>query len=112
MTASLQKGLSETEIERLAARLAAFPGALSLEAVDGLFCALIAAPGLIMPSDYLPVILNTESSDSGAFENMDDAQETLGLLMRYWNGIAADFEKESIPSGLCPGAGLRGHYRA
>jgi hypothetical protein len=47
MTASLQKGLSETEIERLAARLAAFPGALSLEAVDGLFCALIAAPGLI-----------------------------------------------------------------
>ena len=96
MSGPLQQGLSEAEIERLAARLAAFPGALSLEAVDGLFCALIAAPGLIMPSDYLPVILNTESSDSGAFENMDDAQETLGLLMRYWNAIAADFEQESI----------------
>ncbi len=96
MSGPLQQGFPEAEIERLAARLAAFPGALSLEAVDGLFCALIAAPGLIMPSDYLPVILNTESSDSGAFENMDDAQETLGLLMRYWNAIAADFEQESI----------------
>ena len=42
------------------------------------------------------MILNTESRESGAFENMDDVQETLGLLMRYWNAIAADFENESI----------------
>ena len=83
MSGALQQGLSEAEIQQLAERLAGFAGALSLEAVDGLFCALIAAPGLTMPSDYLPVILNTESRDSGAFENMADAQETLGLLMRY-----------------------------
>ena len=88
------QGLSEAETEQLAERLAAYPGALSLEAVDGLFCALIAAPGLILPSDYLPVILG--DSPQGVFESMADAQETMGLLMRYWNAIAADFEQESI----------------
>ena len=108
MSGAMQQGLSEAEIERLAERLAAFPGALSLEAVNGLFCALIAAPGITMPSDYLSVILNTESSDSGAFENMADAQETIGLLMRYWNAIAADFEKESIHLAYVEEPGVAG----
>ena len=94
MSGTGPQALSEAEIEQLAERLAAYPGALSLEAVDGLFCALIASPRLILPSDYLPVVLG--DSPEGAFESMADAQETMGLLMRYWNAIAADFEKESI----------------
>ena len=59
MTEPLRQSLSEAELEQLAARLAANanPGALSLEAVDGLFCALIASPSLVMPHEYLPVIL-------------------------------------------------------
>lgn len=94
MSGAELQGLSEAQIEQLAQRLAAYRGALSLESVDGLFCALIAAPQLILPSDYLPVILG--DSPEGAFESMADAQEAMGLLMRYWNAIAADFEQESI----------------
>jgi uncharacterized protein len=59
MTGPSREDLSEAEIEQLVALLAAIrnPGALSLEAVDGLFCALIASPALVMPHEYLPVIL-------------------------------------------------------
>ena len=96
MNRALPQALSEDEIDRLAARLADFPGAMSLESVDGLFCALIAAPELTMPSDYLPVILDSASPESGAFRDEADAQETIGLLMRYWNSIARDFEHETF----------------
>jgi uncharacterized protein len=90
MSSALQQGLSEAEIEQLAERLAANtnPGALSLEAVDGLFCALIAAPRLIGPTDYLPAVFGGEPD----FRDLADAQDTMGLLLRYWNAIAHDFE--------------------
>ena len=59
MRGAIQDRLTNAELDRLAERLAANqnPDALSLEAVDGLFCALIAAPDTVMPSGYLPVIL-------------------------------------------------------
>ncbi len=108
MNRALPPALSEDEIDRLAARLADFPGAMSLESVDGLFCALIAAPGLTMPSDYLPVILDSTSPESGAFRDEADAQETIGLLMRYWNSIARDFESEDVHLPYVEEPGLEG----
>jgi uncharacterized protein len=88
----------EAEIEQLAERLAAIDNAeaLSLEAVDGLFCALIASPESVPPSEYLPVIFGSEPEDSGAFADLEDANLVMSLLMRYWNSIIADLERESI----------------
>ncbi len=90
--------LSETEIAQLAQRLGEImnPDALSLEGVDGLFCALVASPDMVPPSEYLAVILGGEPGDSGSFADLEDADATLSLLMRYWNSIIADFERESI----------------
>lgn len=90
--------LSETDIERLATRLSANKNlnALSLEAVDGLFCALIASPTMIGPSGYLPVILGGPPEQSEAFADEKDANDTLGLLMRYWNSIVTDFNDETV----------------
>jgi len=87
------EALSEAEITRLAERLSANrnPSALSLEGVDGLFCALIASPTMLMPSDYLPVILGGGPGKSEVFADLQDANDTLSLLMRYWNSIAQDF---------------------
>ena len=95
MENSINAGLSENELERLADRLEATadPEALTLEGVDGLFCALIASPRTVMPNEYLPIIFGPEES---AFANIDDAQATMSLLMRYWNSIIADLERESI----------------
>lgn len=97
MNRALPQALSEDEIDRLVARLADFPGALSLESVDGLFCALIAAPGLTIPSDYLPVILDSTSPESGAFRDEADAQDTIGLLMRYWNSVDSPSWRRCVP---------------
>ena len=90
--------LSETEIAQLARCLGEIenPDALSLEGVDGLFCALVASPDMVPPSEYLPVILGGEPGDSGSFADLDEAGATLSLLMRYWNSIIADFERESV----------------
>jgi uncharacterized protein len=90
--------LSEAEIERLAARLSSNQNAnaLTLEGVDGLFCALIASPTMIGPSGYLPVILGGEPEESEAFADLKDANDTLSLLMRYWNSIVADFRDETV----------------
>ena len=98
MTDSLRELLSEAEIEQLAARLASNtnPGALSLEAVDGLFCALVASPSLVMPHEYLPVILGSTLGEGGLLGDLGGVQEMMTLLMRYWNAIAHDFEHETV----------------
>lgn len=58
--------------------------ALNLEAVDGLFSALICGPELVLPSEYLPHIWGEEAM----FENRDDIVQAMNLLMRHWNTIA------------------------
>jgi uncharacterized protein len=94
----MTEALSDAEIERLASRLSANkkPKPLSLEGVDGLFCALIASPTMIGPSAYLRDILGGEPESTEPFADLEDANDTLALLMRYWNSIAADFSAEAI----------------
>ena len=98
MSSTLQRGLSEAEIDTLAERLAANPNpeALSLEATDGLFCALLASPRAVMPHEYLPVILGGTLGEAGMLGDVADVQELMGLLMRYWNSIVHDFEHETV----------------
>jgi len=110
METAIREGLSEADIQQLADRLEAStdPHALTLEGVDGLFCALIASPRTVMPNEYLPAIFGPKES---AFTDLNDANKTIGLLMRYWNVIIADMERESIhlpfvfedPEGGLPG---------
>ena len=97
MSGPSREGLSEAEIEQLATRLAANtnPDALSLEGVDGLFCALIASPALVMPHEYLPVILGGALGEE-MLGDLAGVQEMMALLMRYWNAIAHDFEHETV----------------
>ena len=98
MNSPLNSALSPDEIDQLAERLDAIenPDALSLEGVDGLFCALIASPATVLPSVYLPIILGGEPGNSGVFADHEDMQASMSLLMRYWNSIIADVERESI----------------
>ncbi len=90
--------MSEKEIDQLADRLATIenPDALSLEGMDGLFCALIASPQNVPASAYMPVIWGGKMGNSRAFANREEANATVSIVMRYWNSIVADFERESI----------------
>ncbi|MGC8518854.1 MAG: UPF0149 family protein [Steroidobacteraceae bacterium] len=106
----MSPSFSEVEIERLTTLLAANrnPGALSLEGVDGLFCALIASPTLVMPHEYLPVILGGTLEGGGLLEDLAAVQEMMGLLMRYWNAIAQDFEHEGAHRAYIEEPGIDG----
>jgi uncharacterized protein len=66
------------------------PGeAMSLEEMDGFFCALICSPEVIPPSEYLPYVWGDEHGGKGAFKSDEEAQEILTLFSRHWNTIAA-----------------------
>lgn len=76
--------LSPPELDRLEALLASdtFHGeALPLDALQGLFFALASAPGLVLPSRWMPVALG-ENPD---YATADDAQQALELVMRFYN---------------------------
>ena len=101
MTPSIAPGLkplSDAERERLANFLAAIrnPDALTLQGMDGLFCALIAGPDLILPSEYLPVVWGGDLPNENAFATLEEANAILQLMTRHWNAIIAELESDGI----------------
>jgi uncharacterized protein len=86
---STKQALSDKELDQLSDFLKNIgPSALSLEAVDGLFCALICGPELVQPSEYLPEIWGEDF----VFDNQEDVALIVGLLMRHWNTIASTLQ--------------------
>lgn len=79
--------MTDSELDRLSALLDRYADpetGLNLEGVDGFLSAVVVGPGMmIMPSEYLPEIFDCEP----AFENDDDARDTMQLLMRLNNHI-------------------------
>lgn len=59
---------------------------LSLEHLDGFITALICSPRLIMPSEYLPVLLG--NAGMAVFITPDEAGQFMAFLQRRWNQIA------------------------
>jgi len=69
---------------------------MNVEHLDGFFAALIARPEAVMPSEYYPEVFGGEMSDACEFENLDQANEILGLMMRHWNTIVATLVKGGV----------------
>lgn len=90
--------LTDTELERLAGFLSGVrnPDALTPEGLDGFFCALIAGPDLVLPSEYLPVVWGGELPDENGFRSDAEANELLGLMMRHWNAIIAEYDTQKV----------------
>lgn len=69
--------------------------AMDISMLDGFFVALVLHPQLIMPSQYLHWIWDSEKGvDEPEFPSMDDANRILGLIMRHYNSVL-----EAIDSG-------------
>jgi uncharacterized protein len=91
----------EEQLSRFFARQTG-PDAMNLEEMDGFFAALLAGPEMVMPAEYLPVVLGRAASgedddhDAAAFANLEEANATLGLIMRHWNVVAGVIDRGEI----------------
>jgi uncharacterized protein len=77
--------------------------AMNIEELDGFFAALVVGPELVMPREYLPVVLgrgggedDADAEEDAAFENLEEANAILSLLMRHWNTIVYAVEKDEV----------------
>ena len=83
--------LTEDELDQLSEFLDDLPSpdAMNIERLDGFFCALIAGPDLILPSEYWPKVIGATTADQQpSFKTLQEAQEIMDLLVRHWNAIA------------------------
>ena len=67
--------------------------AMNLEMVDGFIAALICAPQLVMPKQYLPEILGGEDE---AYESLEQAERFMSILMNHWNHVARTLQDGEI----------------
>jgi uncharacterized protein len=90
--------LTETEFDRLGRFLQSCNNgrAMNIEEVDGFFAALIVGPEIVLPSEYLPEVFGSETSDTNQFKSLEEANEILALMMRHWNDIAATLSKDEV----------------
>jgi uncharacterized protein len=90
--------LTEAELDRLGQFLQNYKGgkAMNLEELDGFFCALIAGPEIVTPSEYMAELFGSETPETHAFSTLGEANEILALLMRHWNDIAGTLSKGEV----------------
>jgi uncharacterized protein len=88
---SLTQPLTDAELDRLDHFFQTLnPGeGMSLEELDGFFCALICSPDVVPPSEYLPIVFGGELVQGHGVSTLEEGQELLNLLTRHWNTIAA-----------------------
>jgi len=84
--------LIDQEIEELDAFLLSDDGlenAMDVSGLDGLLCAVLSGPNVIMPSEWMRWVWDsTEGKQSPKFASEKQAQRILELLMRDANDIA------------------------
>jgi len=102
--------LTDPELDRLGEFLHACKGgrAMNIEELDGFFAALIAGPETVMPSEYYPHIFGGSIEETCEFENLDEANAILSLMMRHWNTIAGTLyaDEPYLPVLLEDGKGV------
>jgi len=69
--------------------------AMDAATLEGFFTALILGPYVIPPSRYTPWIWDMHDAKAEVvYDSMEQAQETMNLLMAVWNNIAKTFSTD------------------
>ena len=98
----LDRPLSDQEFDALASYIDQVDGGEidDIEALDGFLTALAVCPELVPPSEFLGVIQSGADEDGHlVFDDMDEAQTFIGLVMRHWNTITWTLAKDER---ICP----------
>ena len=99
MISPKSKPLNHAERQEMEAILKRVKGGAisSLSALDGFLAAIVCAPDLIMPSEYLPLIQEGETEDDDlSFKDLDEAERFFAFIMRHYNSVLSqlrDFGK-------------------
>jgi uncharacterized protein len=82
--------LNDDEIEHLDDFLYGlnYGKAMTLEEMDGFFCALICGSEVVPPSEYLLHVWGGGLVQGRGFKTIEEAQYIMTLLTRHWNHIA------------------------
>lgn len=71
--------------------------AMDLAMLEGYAAAVVIAPEVVLPSDWLPWVWDLDDGAEPAdFETEAEAQRILGLVMRLYNGVARAFTHEPV----------------
>lgn len=63
--------------------------AMDVTMLDGYLAAVVSGPNLIMPSEMLRWVWDTENGqDDAHFKDQAEAEKVMGLVMKQWNAIA------------------------
>jgi len=88
---------TEDDLDRLSELLdQRGPTAMGLEELDGFLAALVCAPELVMPREYLPIAWGADVP----FADPTQASAILGLVLRHWNTIAGTPSGSLDPDGI------------
>jgi uncharacterized protein len=109
---NLTTPLTEADLDRLDLLLGRVNSdAMTMDELDGFFCALVCGPAMDPVSSYFPDVLGQDQDDNAVY-SLVDPEELSTLLYRYWNQIAASmmagehyvpqlsFEDSENPDGL------------
>lgn len=90
--------LSEEELDAFEAYLrsdATPENCMDLSALDGFLAAIVLNPGLVLPSQWLPWVWDSENAEEEpAFRSAEEAQEITGFVMRHYNNIIGSIRAE------------------
>jgi uncharacterized protein len=89
-----ERPLSTPELDRLEQLLISesfHEEAMPLDMLQGLLCAVASAPDLIPPSRWLAVALG----ENPAYETNQQAEEVLGLVMRFYGQVVQELEDDA-----------------
>jgi len=96
-----ERPLSTPELDRLERLLLSrtfHEEAMPLDMLQGMLCAVASAPDLIPPSRWLPVALG----DAPDYETKEQAEEVLGLVMRFYGQIVQELESGGVTLYVFP----------
>jgi len=84
-------------LQQLEARLASLAGdePMLLSELDGFLTGILVCPELIMPSEWLPIVLGQDGPDEPVFENENAMQETVRLVFKHYNVLSRTLQHDS-----------------
>ena len=105
------EGLSRKEQQLSDALLDLGEDAMVLVELDGFVAGILVCPEMIPPSDWLPLVWNSEGGSDPVFEDLAHANKVMGLVMEYYNQVALALFEQSL-AGIARAAREYAHRHA